>query len=140
MIPGLTITLHLLPFLRIEVVILKLIINYCLDVQQNFFPTLKKSRISAILYARQGYVFFFICYLAAAPPTFGHCRGNKLIYQILSTRNPVWFGPVTFRIYRTQPAITKLTIETLQQGVKYVHINNKDTRTTPMLLFWYLYC
>ena len=31
----------------------------------------------------------------------------------------------------TQPAITcsKLTLETLEQGVKYV--NNKDTRTTP---------
>ena len=92
MIPGLTITLHLLPFLRIEVVILKLIINYCLDVQQNFFPTLKKSRISAILYARQGYVFFFICYLAAAPPTLGHYGGNRLIYQFLCSQEPsvIW--------------------------------------------------
>ena len=92
MIPGLTITLHLLPFLRIEVVILKLIINYCLDVQQNFFPTLKKSRISAILYARQGYVFFYICYLAVAPPTLGHYGGNRLIYQFLCSQEPsvIW--------------------------------------------------
>ena len=31
-----------------------------------------------------------------------------------------------------QPAITsKLTIETLEQGVKYVKVNNKDIRTTP---------
>ena len=33
-----------------------------------------------------------------------------------------------------EPAITcsKLTIETLEQGVKYVQVNNKDTRTTSM--------
>ena len=41
----------------------------------------------------------------------------------------------------TQPAITspKLTKETLEQGVKHVQSNNKDTRMT-MALFWYLYC
>ena len=37
-------------------------------------------------------------------------------------------------MYASQPAFTcsKLTIETLEQGVKYVHnkVNNKDTRTT----------
>ena len=140
MIPGLTITLHLLPFLRIEVVILKLIINYCLDVQQNFFPTLKKSRISAILYARQGYVFFLSAIWLPLHQLWDIMEGTGSFINFSAARNPVWFGPVTFRIYCTQPAITKLTIETLQQGVKYVHINNKDTRTTPMLLFWYLYC
>ena len=42
----------------------------------------------------------------------------------------------------TQSAITcsKLTIETLEQGVKYVKVNNKDTRTTPIASFWCLYC
>ena len=36
-------------------------------------------------------------------------------------------------IVSPKPAITcsKLTIETLEQGVKCVQINNKDTRTTP---------
>ena len=39
-----------------------------------------------------------------------------------------------------QPAFTcsKLTIETLDQGVKYVQSYNKGTRTTPP--FWCLYC
>ena len=37
----------------------------------------------------------------------------------------------------TQPAFTcsELTIETLEQGVKYVPIKNKDTRTTPIVNF-----
>ena len=41
----------------------------------------------------------------------------------------------------TKPTITcsKLTIETLKQGVKYVKGNNKGTRTTPMALFYCLY-
>ena len=41
----------------------------------------------------------------------------------------------------TQPAITcsKLTIETLEQGVKLFKVNIKDTRTTPLASFWYLY-
>ena len=36
-----------------------------------------------------------------------------------------------------KPAITysKVTIEMLEQGKKYVHVNNKDTRTTQMALF-----
>ena len=36
----------------------------------------------------------------------------------------------------TQPAFTssKLTKETLKQGVKYLRVNNKDTRTTPLAL------
>ena len=47
-----------------------------------------------------------------------------------------------FGYYQSQPAITysKLIIETLEQGVKYVKVNNKDTRTTPVLSFWCLYC
>ena len=45
-------------------------------------------------------------------------------------------------IWTSQPAITcsNLTIKTLEQGVKYVQINNKDTRTTPFASFWFLYC
>ena len=41
----------------------------------------------------------------------------------------------------TQPAITrsKLTIETEEQGVKYVKVNNKDTRMTPMTSLCCLY-
>ena len=42
-----------------------------------------------------------------------------------------------------QPAFftySNLTIETLEQCVKYVQINNKDTRTKPMALSWCLYC
>ena len=41
-----------------------------------------------------------------------------------------------------QPAFTcsNLTLETLEQGVKYVEGNNKDTRTAPMALVWCLYC
>ena len=37
----------------------------------------------------------------------------------------------------SQSAITcsKLTIETLEQGVKYVQSNNKDTRTTSLNIF-----
>ena len=40
-------------------------------------------------------------------------------------------------IESTQPTFTclKLTIETLEQGKKYVQINNKDTRTTLMAYF-----
>ena len=36
----------------------------------------------------------------------------------------------------TQPAFTcsNLTVETLEQGVKYVQINNKGTRTTPVVI------
>ena len=32
----------------------------------------------------------------------------------------------------------KETLESLEQGVKYVQISNRDTRT--VALFWYLYC
>ena len=41
-----------------------------------------------------------------------------------------------------QPAFTcsKSTTETLKQGVKLFKVNNKDTRTTPMASFCYLYC
>ena len=41
-------------------------------------------------------------------------------------------------IETTQPSITcsKLTKETLEQDVKYVKVNNKDTRMTPMASFW----
>ena len=41
---------------------------------------------------------------------------------------------ISFNCIFTHPAITcsKLTIETWEQGVKYVQINNKDTRTTPV--------
>ena len=51
-----------LPFLRIEVVFLKLIINCSLGVQQNCSPTLKMSKISAIFCARQEYVFFYLLF------------------------------------------------------------------------------
>ena len=42
----------------------------------------------------------------------------------------------------TQLAFTcsKLTIETLEQGVKYVRSNNKDARRMLMTSFWCLYC
>ena len=46
------------------------------------------------------------------------------------------------RIYN-QPAFTysKLTIEILEQGGKYVlKVNLKDSRTTPLASFWCLYC
>ena len=45
-------------------------------------------------------------------------------------------------LIRTQSTITysNLTIETLEQGAKYVQVNNKDTRTTPLVSFWCLYC
>ena len=41
----------------------------------------------------------------------------------------------------TQPAFicSKLTIETLEQGVKYVQ-SCKDNRTAPIASFWCLYC
>ena len=41
-----------------------------------------------------------------------------------------------------QPAFTcsKLTTEALEQGVKYVQVNNKDTRATEMASLWCLYC
>ena len=35
---------------------------------------------------------------------------------------------------------SKLTIETLEQGLEYVQIYNEDTRTTSLPLFWYLCC
>ena len=35
---------------------------------------------------------------------------------------------------------SKLTIETLEQDVKYVQVNKKDTRTTLLTSFWCLYC
>ena len=34
---------------------------------------------------------------------------------------------------------SKLIIETLEQGEKYIQDNNKDTRMTPMASFWCLY-
>ena len=47
----------------------------------------------------------------------------------------------------SQAAVTclKLSIETVEQGVKYVQINNKNTRTTPasnlfLILFYCFYC
>ena len=42
---------------------------------------------------------------------------------------------------RSQPAITysKLTIETLEQGVKCVQVTNKDTRTMSVASIWCLY-
>ena len=35
---------------------------------------------------------------------------------------------------------SKLIIKTLKQGFKYAQINNKNTRATPMVWFWCLYC
>ena len=35
---------------------------------------------------------------------------------------------------------SKLTIETLEKGAKYVQTNKKDTRTTLITSFWCLYC
>ena len=42
----------------------------------------------------------------------------------------------------SQPAIicSKLKIETLEEVVKYVQVNNKDIRTTPLASFGNLYC
>ena len=49
---------------------------------------------------------------------------------------------VSVELVISQPAFTcsMLTIETLEQGVKYVLVNNKDTRMTPLASFWFLYC
>ena len=35
---------------------------------------------------------------------------------------------------------SKPTIKTLEKGVKYVKVNDKDTRTTSMTSYWCLYC
>ena len=45
------------------------------------------------------------------------------------------------KVYISQPAIafSKLTIETLEQGAKYVQRYNKDNRTS-MVSFWCLFC
>ena len=45
----------------------------------------------------------------------------------------VTMEPFLVPILDTQPAFTysKLTIETLEQRVKYIKVNNKDTRATP---------
>ena len=36
--------------------------------------------------------------------------------------------------------VTQKTMETREQCVKYVKVNNKDIRTTSMTSFWCLYC
>ena len=55
--------------------------------------------------------------------------------KILTRKNSV-FGDFsrTVRCLYSQPAsaCSKLTIETLEQEVKYVQVNNRDTRKTPM--------
>ena len=38
-----------------------------------------------------------------------------------------------------ETASLKLTIETRQQGVKYVQINNKNTRLTSLTLFYFFF-
>ena len=35
---------------------------------------------------------------------------------------------------------SKLTIETLEKGVKYIQINNKNTKTMSLTSFWCFYC
>ena len=47
---------------------------------------------------------------------------------------------MTHKIIITRPAImcSKLTTETLEQGVKYVQVNNKDTKTTPGVVLVFL--
>ena len=52
---------------------------------------------------------------------------NGLKWKVQAIRQPVF-------------NCSKLTTETLEQGVKYVQFNNKDTRATPMASFWCLYC
>ena len=44
--------------------------------------------------------------------------------------------------WMSQPVFTcsKSAIDTLEQGVKYVKINDKDTITTSMTSVWCLYC
>ena len=35
---------------------------------------------------------------------------------------------------------SKLTIEALEKGLKYIQVKKKDTRATSVTLFWCFYC
>ena len=71
--------------------------------------------------------------------------------QVRAVNRSIFLGLISV-IYRmkyffvvvvlSQTAFTcsKLTIETLEQGVNMFKVNNKDTRTTPLSSLWYLYC
>ena len=55
------------------------------------------------------------------------------------------FGNDTFQLSNTVAHLpakftcSKSTIETLEKGVKYVQVNNENTRTTSMTSSWCLY-
>ena len=65
-----------------------------------------------------------------------------------SEKVPQMFCPRLKMFAGVQPVFTcsQLTIETLEQGMKCVQVNNKDTRTTPNMFkvnnkdICYLYC
>ena len=64
---------------------------------------------------------------------------DLLVYcdEVLTDPVPVSFCPANI----SQPAFTcsKLTIETLEQGVKYVKVTIKNTRRTSITPFWCFY-
>ena len=67
---------------------------------------------------------------------------RDMIFQVKSLI--IVFGlerKIIFKII-FQPTLTysKLTIEILKQGVKYVQVNNTDTRMTSLASLWCLYC
>ena len=72
------------------------------------------------------------------PPRFISFCQLKTVLPYYLHLNPSTISPIEFHLfdqhqksYTTFPAFTcsKLTIEILEQGVKYVQVNNKDTRT-----------
>ena len=68
-----------------------------------------------------------------------NCRRSPIVQQLEKIFIlDAWQGPLPI----TQPAFTysKLTTETLEQGMNMIKVNNKDIRKTKRALFWCLYC
>ena len=69
------------------------------------------------------------------------CKPYVIIY-IADAIYPIYYRdigicfPIRSLIFKSRITCSKLTIETLEQGVKYVNnevkVNNKATRTTPL--------
>ena len=73
------------------------------------------------------------------------CSGKLLFFTpwyalVRGVKKCYFFGNICERTKWTQSEFTcsKLTIETLEQGVKYVQVNNKGTRTTPGVVLVFL--
>ena len=77
-------------------------------------------------------LLLLITFLLIFHPSFNKPKNNPMRSKLNGTKTMGAFKPFLSGVYK-QPAITssKLTMETLEEGVNMFKVNNKDTGTTP---------